>query len=139
MKNLFKTPLLVAFLATSMIFTSCGDDSENDVFTPTEPEDPTVEVYEIIVNPDNAGTGERTVDIAAEPNSTVDVTVSYTGDKAMRRIYMTKNVFSSNEGPQPFEYPDVGDKKNDGSIDLGSEDKSEMLLIVTLLLMMHLV
>jgi len=125
MKNLFKTPLLIAFLATSMIFTSCSDDSGNDVFINDDEindDEVTEEDYEIIVSPTNGDTDERTIEIATEPNTTVEVDVNYTGDKTMRRIYITKNVFDG-EGPLPLELA-IGDLKNDGSIDLGSDEKS---------------
>ena len=39
---------------------------------------------------------QRSIEIEAAPNGFVDVEVSFTGDKTMRRVYMTKNVYSDN-------------------------------------------
>ncbi|CAA0148961.1 Probable lipoprotein precursor [Tenacibaculum maritimum] len=119
MKKLLKPLSIVAFIASSLIFTSCTDDG-NEIFKDID--DNTDKNYEIIVNPTNAASEERSIDIVAQAGSTVKVKVSFTGDKKMRRIYMTKNVFSSHQGPQPYEYP-LGSKKSDGSIDLDGDDK----------------
>lgn len=122
MKNLLKPSFMIAFVATSLIFTGCSDET-NDVLVNNDSDEPTTEeTYTIVVTPTNADSGERTIEIAAEPNSLVEVDVSFTGDKAMRRIYMTKNVYSEGNGPQAFEY-ELGSKKNDGSIDLDGDDK----------------
>lgn len=116
-KKAFVLPLLTCFIG----LTSCNSE-DNDVFKDVEGEG-TETINEIIVNPTNGATTERSLSLNAAANSTVKVKVNFTGDKTMRRIYTTKNTFSDGTGPQPFEFI-VGDKKNDGSIDLGGDDKT---------------
>ncbi|WP_143569813.1 hypothetical protein [Tenacibaculum agarivorans] len=127
MKIFFKPLLLSTIMISAFTFTSCNSEDANDIFRDDDM-NPDDNNYQIIVNPTNAGSSDRTVDITANAASTVDVKVSYSTDddnKKMRRIYITKNVFSSNEGPQPFSFPDgIGEKKADGSIDLDGDDKS---------------
>jgi len=127
MKNFFKPLLLSTIMIGAFTFTSCNSEDANDIFRDDDM-NPDDNNYQIIVNPTNAGSSDRTVDITANAASTVDVKVSYSTDddnKKMRRIYITKNVFSSNEGPQPFSFPKgIGEKKADGSIDLDGDDKS---------------
>ena len=127
MKNLLKNKLsrpsfIIAFLALSLIFTSCADDG-NDIFKVDDVEETTEDDYQIIVNPNNAISDERVLEVVAEANSLVKVKVSFTGDLKMRRIYMTKNIFSDGLGAQPYEY-ELGSKKSDGSIDLDGDDKT---------------
>lgn len=121
--KLLRYSFVAAFIATSLFFTSCADDG-NDVFRTEDDEEITEEEsYQITVNPTNADTEERSVEIVAEANSLVQVKVSFTGDNKMRRIYLTKNIFSAGLGAQPYEY-ELGSKKSDGSIDLDGEDKT---------------
>lgn len=117
MRKIFKNSFLLAFVSVSTFLTSCSSGDGNEIFRDNEEVE-----YNIIVNPNNASTNERSIEIVATPSSLVKVKVNFTGDKKMRRIYMTKNVYSSNQGPQPYEYP-LGSKKSDGSIDLDGDDK----------------
>lgn len=114
---------LVAFLAT-LALTSCSNENEG-VFDPVKPTDPTEKVLELKVNPTNANNAaERNVEAVKAPGGKVTVNANFKGDKKMRRLYMTKNNLSGNEGPQPYEYP-LGSKKSDGSINLDGDDKTE--------------
>ncbi|TCI92310.1 hypothetical protein [Tenacibaculum sp. M341] len=123
MKNFIKSSLLVAFVATSSIFTSCSNN-ENEGLTPP---DPTVGgEYQITVNPTNAGSADRSVEIVAAANDLVTVRVNYTGDKKMRRAYITRNDFSNNDGPQAYFYP-TAVQKSDGSIDIDGDDKDDFV------------
>ncbi len=116
MKNTLKNSLRLGVTAVTLFLTSCSDNA-NDILTGDQDAK-----YEIKVNPTNTNTTERSVDIIANANSLVKVQVNFTGDKKMRRIYMTKNVYSDHSGPQPYEYS-LGSKKSDGSIDLDGDDK----------------
>ena len=130
MKTLIKKTFVLPLLTCFVGLMSCGNDvmtenpEESDVIRNGDIVDVTETVNQIIVNPTNASSEERSISVTAAPNSTVSVTANFTGDKTMRRVYTTKNTFSDGEGPQPFEFLG-GDKKRDGSIDLAGEDKNE--------------
>lgn len=121
MKTIFKPLMKISAIAITLFLASCDNDTANDIL---RDDDPTV-TNEIIVNPTNAASGKRSIEIEAKPGATVKVKTTFTGDKNMYRLYMTKNVLGSAEGAQPFEYPDLGAKKKDGSIDLPKKDKKE--------------
>ena len=122
MKKLLKSSFIVAFMATSLIFTSCANN-ENEGLTG----DPDVKLdYEIIVNPTNAGSSQRSVEVVAAANSLVEVRVNYTGDKKMRRAYITRNDLNNDLGPQPYKYP-TAVQKSDGSIDIDGDDKDDFV------------
>lgn len=120
---LFKNTLKLAFVASALFFTSCKIDD-----TPSELEntDPTSNEYSVTVTPENENTEERTIQFTALANSTTKVSVNFTGIKNMDRLYMTKNTFSSNIGPEPYFY-ELGNeaisKKKDGSIDLDGDNR----------------
>lgn len=127
MKNLFKSLFLTLAIAGGTLFTSCDNDSGNDVLRqdPNTGKDPnTTKSYAIKVTPENGSTKEREVTIVAEPGKMVEVTTSFTGSKNMYRLYLTKNVYSEGKGAVPYEY-ELGVKKKDGSIDLQRGDKKE--------------
>ncbi len=121
MKKLLKSSFIVAFTATSLIFTSCTNENEGLGADPG-----TEATNEIIVNPTNAGSQDRNVEIVAAANSLVPVRINYTGDKKMRRAYITKNDFSNDLGPQPYKYP-TAVQKSDGSIDIDGDDKDDFV------------
>lgn len=114
----------ISLVAISLFFASCDNDEANDIFRDDE-ENPTPTENTIVVNPTNAGTAERVLEVEAQPGTSVPVKVKFTGDKNMYRLYMTKNILGEEEGAVPFEYPDLGAKKADGSIDLPRQDKQE--------------
>ncbi len=119
MRTNFKS-LAASLLAASTLFlTSCDNDKANDVFREQKGD------YTITVTPDNTLNSGRKVEIVAAPGKTVKVTAKFTGTKDMFRLYMTKNVFGSVQGAVPFEYPNLGAKKKDGSIDLTKVDKKQ--------------
>lgn len=124
MKKLLKSSFILAFVATSVFLTSCTNENEG-IFEPTEPTPGGPMVYDLIVNPTNAdNTEERNIKATTTAGGSVTVKANFTGDKTMRRLYMTRNNFSSELGAQPFEYP-LGSKKSDGSINLDGDDKKE--------------
>ncbi len=124
LKNTFK----LAFVASSLFFASCSEDG-NDILTEETPTKENLKKYIVTVNPTNEDTTERSVNIIALPNTTQKVTVNFTGESKMDRIYMTRNVSSTNAGPQAYEYDFGGalgvEKKRDGSIDLDGDDREE--------------
>ena len=124
MKKLLKSSFVLAFVATSLFLTSCTNENEG-IFDPTDPTPEGPTIYNLIVNPTNtANTDERNVQATAAAGGTITVNANFTGEKTMRRLYMTKNNFSENLGAQPYEYP-LGSKKSDGSINLDGDDKKE--------------
>lgn len=112
---------MVAFLATSSIFTSCTNENEG-----LSADTGIIADYQITINPTNAGSLDRNIEIEATANSLVPVRVDYTGDKKMRRMYITKNDFSNNLGPQPYKYP-TAVQKSDGSINIDGDDKTALI------------
>lgn len=123
MKNLFKTPFLIAFLATSLIFTSCSDEETID-----EPDLPvTVSTNDLILTPTNANeTAQRNLEIDATPNTTVQVDVDFTSDENMFRLYVTKYTYGDTD-VEVYELPATFDTKADGSIDLSSNQKTSFI------------
>lgn len=106
-------------------FTSCNDENNDILRDPDPTTDPVAETYNLIVNPTNANqVKERNLIITADANAQVPVKVNFKGSESMYRLYITKNVIGSTEGPVPFEYSGAV-LKSDGSINLDAEDKAE--------------
>lgn len=127
MKNLFKSLFLTLAVAGGTFFTSCDNDTANDVLRSDDnPTTGNTTKYNLIVNKDNASKkNERHLNISAAPGKLVTVKTSFKGDKNMYRLYITKHVLSTSGGKEvAYEYP-LGKKKKDGSIDLPRQDKKE--------------
>lgn len=121
MKKIIKLPFLTILFICTVFFTSCSSEN-NDLIT--GPSDDTN--YELIVTPYNTNvTSERNLEIEVTPNIPVEVNVSFTSLENMYRLYVTKNIYGSDEGAVAYEFIDVVDTKADGSLDLGSDDKTE--------------
>lgn len=123
MKKLFKSLFLTLAVVGGTLFTSCDNDKTNDILR-TDPTK-TTKNYTIKVTPNNGNTKEREVTIVAEPGKLVKVTASFTGNKNMYRLYLTKNIYSESKGAAAYQYPLGKKKRDDGSIDLPKQDKKE--------------
>lgn len=122
MKNLLKSVCVFAFVATSLTLTSCGSEN-NDLID--GPDSNTK--FNLIINPTNSNNvAERNLNITVTPNVDQKVNVSFTSNENMYRLYVTKNVFGSDDGAIAYEkLESIGiDTKRDGSIDLGSNQKT---------------
>jgi len=135
MKKLLKSSFIFAFIATSFVFTSCSDETTDDLggildgiddgITDDGTTDDTT--YDLTVTPTNASmTSERNLEIEATPNSTVTVNVNFTSDEKMYRMYVTKYTYGDAD-IETYEFGSAFDTKADGSLDLTSEEKASFV------------
>ncbi len=135
MKRIYQFPIILAMLASFMMFTNCTtdalgddvDDALDDLIGDIDDGNDDPLEYDLIVNASNAlVTSERHLEIEAVPGSTVTVNLKFTSDKEgddnkMRRVYATQYNYGDTEISQ-FVFPGFIDTKADGSIDIESAD-----------------
>ncbi len=124
MNKILKFKSILFLLSISLIISSCGSDSNEDIFVPVDPGsqfDGELEVFE-------TGTDSRMITVdgstVSGPNATVRV--AFKSSNNMRRLYVTQNV--SDFGAEPFNFSVTGvmvDDKKDGSLDLTSDNANE--------------
>ncbi|MCD8453744.1 hypothetical protein LNJ08_05005 [Tenacibaculum finnmarkense genomovar ulcerans] len=128
MKNLLK-PLFIACSAflIGTTFTSCGEEQNGLAVDPDAP---------VIVTPDtpkelviDTSAYYPTLELTAEASTTLDVIVKFSGaKKKMKRLYITKNVYGSEQGAVAYDLSTVAaavKTYGDGSINLGSKEGLE--------------
>lgn len=131
--SFFKNTLKLAFVASSLFFTSCSSD-DNIALETTEEDLEEIE-YSVTVNATNTDTEERTVDFSAVVGSTVPVIVKFTKeDDSMDRLYVTQNISGSTEGSVAYDIDaddalDI-DRKLDGSLDLENDQEDEFTFTI---------
>ncbi len=120
MNNILKLKPVLTVMILSLLLWSCSSDDNDDIQGPDTSTD-----LEIIVNTTNEGSSERTLNTTTTNlNSTLKVNVTFKSTEAMRRLYITKS--EDGEANEPFKFTNQEvDEKNDGSIDLISDNKTD--------------
>lgn len=110
-------------LVVNLILTSCKNNEEGIVKKETKHHNTTKEKNSIILKSIDKKTKE--IVITSDPNKLVDVTVRFSGNKNISRLYLTKNVYSEAKGASPYQFSDLGQKKKDGSVELSKQNQKE--------------
>ncbi|MBE7629198.1 hypothetical protein [Tenacibaculum piscium] len=128
MKNLLK-PLFIACSAflIGTTFTGCSEE-QNELAV--DPDKPVIETpdspKELVIN---SADYFPTLELTAEANTTLDVVVKFSdAEKKMKRLYITKNVYGSEQGAVAYDLSTVTaavKTYGDGAINLGSLEGQE--------------